>query len=270
MGKVIKHLTDDEIFFYIKDCLEPTKDLGWSSDILFTDEDSYLWEDKLKNAIKDCRWVASGCTKLVFSLDGLADYVVKIPFYGKKWVNSWGEDDWDYFHKAGHDFMDNNAPNNFREMVTSVEGNYCELETNIYQYMKNNYPDIANCFCETRYLGEALKGVHVYISKRVDMDLQDEEGEFQSSSKTFVNSERKAKDDNHKINLNNYQKAMFIDSWGQEIAEELFSVIEKLGIPDLYTANLGVKIDEHKIYLIDYSGYGDAEWGCYSDIEEED
>ena len=260
-------MTDDKIFNYIQECLEPTKDMNWEGDILwsgFNDGLDYATEKMLHESIKDCESVCSGCTKIVIFLKNLPDYVVKIPLFGYHDIF----DEEQSFCRAGKDFG-RNCPKELLDAMRQSRNDYCGVEKCIYDFVKTHYPDVAQCFCPIRKVGLLWGYIPVYVSNRVDSDASDDYyngNSFASGSKTFCDSREKAES----MSKNNRMipdelAALFIDGWGDSIAKRFFEVVDKLGVPDIYDANIGVTYADHKAYLIDYAGFSDSNGVCYSD-----
>ena len=264
-------MTDDEIFNYIQECLEPTKGMNWEEDILWSDFNdglAYATEKKLHENIKDCENVCSGCTKIVIFLKNLPDYVVKIPLLGYY-------DDFDEergFCRAGKDFG-RNCPKELLDAMRQSRNDYCGVEKCVYDFVETHYPNVAQCFCPIRKVGMLWDYIPVYISDRIDSDAMDDHdngNSFANSSKTFCDSREKAKSRGENNCMRPDLEALFIDGWGDNVAEQFFDVVAKLGVPDIYEANIGVTYADHKAYLIDYAGFSDSDGVCYSDTNIED
>lgn len=265
-------MTDDEIFNYIQECLEPTKDMNWEEDILwsdfFNDGLAYATEKKLHENIKDCENVCSGCSKIVIFLKNLPDYVVKIPLLGYY-------DDFDEergFCRAGKDFG-RNCPKELLDAMRQSRNDYCGIEKCVYDFVKTHYHDAAQCFCPIRKVGMLWGYIPIYVSNRVDSDTMDDYdngNSFANDSKTFCDSREKAKSRGENNCMRPDLEALFIDGWGDNVAEQFFDVVAKLGVPDIYEANIGVTYADHKAYLIDYAGFSDSDGVCYSDTNIED
>lgn len=264
-------VTNDKIFNYIQKCLEPTKDMNWEGDILwgdfndgFNDGLAYTTEKTLHESIKDCENVCSGCTKIVIFLKNLPDYVVKIPLFGYHDIF----DEEQSFCRAGKDFG-RNCPKELLDAMRQSRNDYCGVEKCVYDFVETHYPDVAQCFCPIRKVGLLWGYIPVYVSDRVDSDAEDDYyngNSFASGSKTFCDSRKKAesKGENNRM-MSDDLKALFIDGWGDSIAKRFFEVVTKLGVPDIYDANIGVTYADHKAYLIDYAGFSDSDGVCYSD-----
>ena len=50
---------------------------------------------------------------------------------------------------------------------------------------------------------------------------------------------------------------LFIDSYGYDIAKQLFDFIDKYGIRDFHDGNIA-RMDSGEIKIIDYSGYNES------------
>lgn len=171
-----------------------------------------------------------GATKFVIFLNDKE--VVKIPFNGCFW--------WDY-KEDGLVFC------NFQY------SDYCAMEEEMYN--KAEEAGVEQFFVSTKYYGNAVSGVPVYVSERVYTFYDNDKVRERTNSFT-ENSMTKAKELKDRVytRLHDEWIARAIEYYGYEAVEKLFDFIEEEDIRDLHTNNIGFREDGSPC-ILDYSSY---------------
>ena len=179
--------------------------------------------------------VKFGCSKVVLFFTYLDDYVLKIPFIGKKYIDG-----------ACHEFTGCNRVHKW---------DYCRTEESIYDLACSE--GIGDLFCGTRFLCR-IQNYPIYISEKSD-DALDEDVKLHQSSVAgldYIDSKRKESGKTFWYapgDMDNNTIGMFYDSWGKELTDKLLDFLVDNNIQDCHNGNVAFR--DNKIRLIDYSGF---------------
>lgn len=228
------------------------KDLApiFPEDIDFT---HYNLRDNFLQDIFSLSWITgyrTGASKLVLLTKG--DFVIKIPFVGIT--------DDDYPEETSYFFMAYSATDG-----QTSEWDYCEAEDFIYKEAKKSH--LENFFAPTIKVTE-IAGHPIYIQKKVTSFIEkcESEGSIDTLGKTgkavYYNNTNKIM---HKYS-GKHNHYSFIDTpvaWltdmrkkcGNQVFVKLINFIEKLGIEDLHSDNIGY-INDQPVFF-DYSSFAD-------------
>lgn len=180
--------------------------------------------------------VKYGSSKLVFLLDDVSDFVVKIPFYGEA----------PYESAVGGFLIDDSECNEW-------EVDYCKEECEVYGIFKDIGDGIENMLAETRFCG-FYGCVPIYVSERVKPTCYS----FLAEDKSIVSDSRKKASEYCLTTEDNelcpVLMAAFIQSFGYEMAKRLDRALQKYRVNDVHPGNCGFD-SRGRIKVLDYSGF---------------
>ena len=142
---------------------------------------------------------------------------------------------------------------NLHDTVYNID--YCNEEVMNYKNIAKDYPELADMFVKTEFLGN-FYGHDIYYSEKVEVDS----GKVFSTGNNYRNSLcscTEPKDMPLERGLDTREVAAFyavIDSYGLETAEKFYDICDSYEINDLGTHNFGYR-EDGKICVFDYSGY---------------
>lgn len=180
--------------------------------------------------------VKVGSSKLVVLLDGVNDFVVKIPLYGEA----------PYDEEYGNFLIDDEETNLW-------ERDYCAKEAKTYNDFFCLGKHLESMLAETRFCG--LYGcVPIYVSERVKPTCYS----LLANDKSISNDSRKKASDYCVSTKNNelcpVLMAAFIQQYGYEMARGLDRALQDYAVNDVHPGNCG--IDAHgRLKILDYSGF---------------
>lgn len=232
------------------------------------DLDGRLWcEDELDDCDEfsqsiesvwesDFEFVKCGSSKAVFAVEGLDEWVFKVPLYGM--VNYLYDDDTEE-GDVSYDAFEGAHKNVEFPLVTkahewSHEWDYCETEAVVTSYMEEHYPRLCPLIARTYYIGDIAPGMPLYVSERAEHGYYSGVASLKSDSSTYERSYEKAKFCHHGPQFCREFVALFIDSYGYDEANQMLEVADEIGFNDVYEANLGFDA-EGRVHVIDYSGF---------------
>lgn len=175
-----------------------------------------------------------GASKLVLFLDGVDDFVVKIPLHGAAY--------W-YESLDGFDFMDD-------DVVEKWSKDYCEQEAYVYSDFCYDDDDYTNMLAGTWYVGN-YGMVPIYVSEKVST---------YNGCKASEDSTSKAEEyikESQDYTLGKTLLSVFIEHWGYKRAIEFSKKLKKHDADDdICDRNCG--LDKFgRIVVLDYSGFVD-------------
>ena len=202
------------------------------------------WEWEYESCCPPNSFLKNGATKAVIIFPN-EKYVIKIPFIGEKC------DDEEYREHttscSSHYSYVGQLNGQFQNAVTeNCDWDYCALEQEFYQLAISE--GIEEFFLETFKIGD-YEGHPIYLQKKATIyDESDIKGSKKSEKiySTYFNS-------GEILNLNFC--ALVIDLYGLEKMDCLNSFLNKAGINDLHSNNMGVY--KKRPVFFDYSGFGD-------------
>ena len=178
----------------------------------------------------------NGVTKITLFYNDLPNWVIKIPILG----NYYEEDDYhcDYICSG-----------------SEKENDYCLTEANYTREAAEL--GLGNCFAKTYYIC-TINEVDFYCSEKVTQVYNEKYPYKSKVSYTNPNSLDQAKNlmSNHYSYLDTEELALFVDAYGESIAERLIQFLYDYDVTDLHHGNLGFDVNDH-IKIIDCSGWRD-------------
>lgn len=178
----------------------------------------------------------SGVTKVTLFYHDLQDWVIKVPILG-------------CYYEAEYDYCD------YEESGAEKANDYCLAEMD---YCKEAVAaGIADCFAKTYYICN-IDGIDFYCSEKVDLIYHDRYSYWSKINYTNPNSVEQAKSlmSMHDSYLDTAELALFIDAYGESMAEDLVRFLFDFGISDLHHGNLGFDANDY-IKIIDCAGWRD-------------
>lgn len=248
----ISHGNDDDLAKRF--AIEDLERRLWCADEWVFDDGDY--SDSIEGAWgDDFASVKNGSTKVVFEIDGIEDWVFKIPIFGMVSF-SYDEDEegdvhYDMYEGAFKDVV-------FPRLVIPPKWrhlwDYCETEAIITDYVERYFPHQQSLIARTYYIGDIAKDIPLYVSERVPFGYYEGKEFVTTSSATYARSKEKAEFCHSVPSLSSEHVAMFIDSYGYDEASQMLDLAGDMEIADIYEANLGFD-EEGRIHIIDYSGF---------------
>lgn len=212
----------------------------------YNNRNSFRYDELLADV--DCTYKL-GASKLVLWFEEFDDIVIKIPFTGHVLCGEYEE-----FCYAGA----------LADITLDNDWDYCEAEAAIFQSIETEYPNLADFFCETEYLGE-IQSHPFYVQDRVkttasQMNSQEylekyspsEEGiQLLSDSLSHTDFIGFATDEDDTFSI----FGVSCDHYGVDLIKELIEFCDN-HIEDLHSSNYGFN-NEGVIQIFDYSGFNE-------------
>lgn len=178
----------------------------------------------------------NGVTKITLFYNELTDWVIKIPILG-------GYYEQEDYHE------------DYEESGSEKENDYCLTEVN-YCQQAISY-GIEECMAKTYYICK-INDVDFYCSEKVAVVYHDKYPYRAKIDYSKPNSLQQAKNlmacyDSY---LDTQELALFIDVYGELVAENLIRFLFDFDVTDLHHGNLGFDVND-KIKIIDCSGWRD-------------
>lgn len=178
----------------------------------------------------------NGVTKITLFYEELPNWVIKIPILG----NYYEEED---------------CHSNYEESGSNKENDYCLTEVN-YCNEAFSY-GIENCIAKTYYICN-INDVDFYCSEKVAIVYHDKYPYRTTINYSKPNSLQQAKSlvacyDSY---LDVQELALFVDAYGELIAENLLRFLYDFDVTDLHHGNLGFDAQDN-IKIIDCAGWRD-------------
>lgn len=175
-----------------------------------------------------------GASKLVLFLDGVDDFVIKLPLHGAAY--------W-YESLDGFDTMD-------KDVVEEWSKDYCEQEAYIYSEFCYEDDDYVNMLAGTWYVGN-YGIVPVYVSEKVK-----NYGNCAASADSTSKAEEYIRE-SQDYTLGKDLLSVFIEHWGYKKAVKFSRLLRKHDADDdICSRNCGLD-KQGRIVVLDYSGFVD-------------
>lgn len=207
----------DDCYYYQDDCE--------------CEDEDHFYDMQAACCADDVRW---GASKIVFFYDDLPDWVIKVPFFGTYNIDT---DEYYDFCRANE----------------CGDGNYCQVEADIA--LDADREGVGACFAHTYYV-TCINGIPYYASEKIEDTLlnSDEPQVSEASSSAAENLSESY--DLYELSLCDEVLAMFIEQYGETMAENLLKFLYDQELGDFHRNNLGVDA-EGRIKIIDYSDYNE-------------
>lgn len=196
----------------------------------WSDDSAYDYDYERIRFLEGISWVRSGASKIVIALDGVDEYVIKIPIYGSAKFN-------DYDYK----FEDSDR--------CRWKHDYCKIEADMYSRICDMGGKLKDMFAGTFYAGN-YGVVPIYVSEKMPT--------FVSSCEASDDSIRKAKrilSSSDSVSLSLSVLGLVIDSWGTQMAQGLEAALSTFdNCNDLNSRNMG-RGKDNRVRFVDYSGF---------------
>lgn len=200
--------------------------------------------------------VANGCTKVVFRLPGIDDYIFKMPLWGEA-DSSYDENTKDYEISDKRDYSGANdgleAADEDLAMWPANHGleDYCATEAALSLQAERD--GVSQMVCPTTFLGRIASGP-VYVSPRCETDFEDIDN-MSFSRQSQTDAREVTSSFGGYCGIDSTNGAIFVEAYGKEALKRLLGFVSHREIGDLHRGNMMCSYDGTSPKIVDMAGY---------------